>query len=98
MPTKQTRCRDGTAFNTGSDVSHWFRRREFLDLDLGRPLLGLPEIIGHLVAQPRLGGSPARLSQPDRLFSGDAVVAVQQFRQVPAGAPEPLRRRRYGEV
>jgi hypothetical protein len=26
--------------------SHWFRRREFLDLDLGRPPLGLPETVG----------------------------------------------------
>src|SRR5580704_1040243 len=56
--------------------SHWFRRRELLDLDPTRALLSLPQVIGHLVAQPRFGGAPARLFQPNRHLGSDAVMTV----------------------
>src|SRR5271163_4767724 len=74
-----------TALNRGSPVSHWFQRRKLLDLVPGRPLLGLPEIIGHLVVRPRFGRPQPAFSSSDTLRQ--CGVRLSKFEH--AGGPMP---------
>src|ERR1700704_2313768 len=74
ISTSRLRC------STGLPLFRRYRRKP-LDLDRFGPLLGLPEIVLHLQAQPGFGTAPESLSQPDCHFRRQAGMAVQQLGQ-----------------
>ena len=90
----------GLSRRAGRGFLCWGRRTsnhfELLNRDLIDAVADLPEIVGHLHAEPGLRGGAERLGQPNRHVDGHSGVLIDELGEGLTRDPEPLCRPCYG--